>query len=277
MVVLAVVGFVGVAALGGMKKVRQDVQAWCEKNLHDKDEKKDSKGVTQKDIENIRKELKGFDKDIWVAAERVSSEDREIGKLEKTIATYEGKLAATRAELDARAAVIKGASEQVKLGHRTLSVAEAKTELEADVQAFVRDQESVDALKSALAERRSKRDALDRHLKALQQQQQALTLRLHKLEADLALLNLERAQTNAPQADTRGAKVAELISEKEDAVAIERGARKLVTPPAAAPAAVPVKNDKDVDQIMAPLKGQPAKAVKPDTTKTGAQPIAPVD
>jgi chromosome segregation ATPase len=264
MVVLTAVGFVAVAALGGVRKLSERVdkaQAWLETRFQGQKEDGPGKGVTPKDIENIRKELKGFDKDILVAAERLATEDREIEDLEKKVAEFETRQSATRAELDARAAAIKGATDKVKIGHRTVRVAEAKAELEADVQACVRDQESVDALKAALGERRSKRDILARQLKALQQQKDALTVRLHKLEVDVALRDLERTQGNSPVGNTRGAKVAKDLEAAEKKVDIERRTQKLVGPAGAA--TVPAKSDKNVDDIMAPLNTKPAKADAP--------------
>jgi chromosome segregation ATPase len=287
MVVLAVVGFVGVAALGGIKKVRQDVHAWCEKNLNGKDEKKDDKdSLTQKDIERLKKDLKELDKDVIGTINQLAKERVEVADLEKQVQELEKKQEADKALLDSRAAAIKRATEiknspepgMVVFGTRKLSVPEALAELESGVARYKSNEKSLTSLKTLLVQRQRVRDALEKQLEALKNQKAELTNAVNALEAELALLKLQQTESKYQTDDTKLAKLKENIRAAEKKLAIEREKMKLM--PAALEPNAPAASNKSVDDIMAPLNGQPAPAKpagKPDAPKTGAQPIDPAD
>jgi phage shock protein A len=284
MVVLAVVGFVAVAALGGARKVRQDVKEWCEKNLNGKDDKKTDKDtLTQKDIERLKKDLKELDKDVIGTINQLAKERVEVAELEKQVQELEKKQEADKALLDSRAASIKRATEvqnstgSVTFGTRTLSVPEALAELESGVARYKANEKSLTSLKTLLGQRQRVRDALEKQLEALKNQKAELTNAVNALEAELALLKLQQTESKYQTDDTKLAKLKENIRAAEKKLAIEREKLKLM--PAALEPNAPAASNKSVDDIMAPLNGQPAlaKPAKPDAPKTGAQPIDPAD
>jgi len=262
LVILAVVGFVAVSAIKGSKigsYIRSEIAA-----LKDQAE---ANVPPEKEIARLRNEIKGLDKDLMTVVNQLAKERVEVAHQKEKADELRANLSRDKEVLQARAAAIKTATEQVTFGDRTIPVGVAKAELEEGVKRFTSNQKALESMDLAIGSREKVKEGLEKQLEALKTQKTELTAAVDALEAELTMLKLKQMESKYQTDDTRLGKIKEDIRALRTKMEIEREKLKLL-PSVLEPATVPTT--KSVDDIMAPLTA-PAK---PATT-TKAEPKMP--
>ena len=265
MVVLGVIGFVAVSALGGTK-----IASYIRSEIRDARERAENNIPPEKEIARLRNELKLLDKDIMTVVNQLAKERVEVRQIQEKTEEMAAKQSKDKELLTGRATAIKKADEQVTFGTRTLSVDAAKAELEEGVKRFAANQKSLDSFEALLASRTRVRDGLEKQLEALKNQKGELAAAVDAMEAELTMLKLQQMESKYQTDDTRLAKIKEDLRKLKTKVDVEREKLKLMPAALDAPAA-PAASGKSVDDIMAPLTAPAKPAVKPDGSKTDAK------
>ena len=182
-------------------------------------------------------------------------------ELKEQVTDLRAKQSQSKEILQARAAAIKSATEEVTFGERTMPVGTAKGELEDGVKRYTANQKSLESLDLTLAARERIKDGLEKQIEALKTQKVELAAAVDALEAEVALLKLQQIESRYQTDDTRLARVKESIRELKTKVAVHREELKLLPATFDAPATAAAAG-KSVDDIMAPLAA-PAKTGKP--------------
>jgi chromosome segregation ATPase len=246
LIVLGVVGFVAVSAVKGSKfgsYIRSEIAA-----LRSKAE---ANIPPEKEIARLRSEVKQLDKDIMGVVNQLAKERVEVNQLREKADELAAKQSKDKELLQARAAAIKAAAEQVTFGNRKLSVPAAKAELEEGVKRFTANQKSLDAIEAAIASRTRVRDTLEKQLETLKAQKAELAAAIDALEAELTALKLQQMESKYQTDDTRLGKIKEDIRALRTKMEVEREKLKLL--PAALEEPAQPTGNKSVDDIMAPL------------------------
>ena len=149
-------------------------------------------------------------------------------------------------------------------GNRTVALADAKSELEADVKRYATTQKSLDAMQATLANRIKVRDSLEKQLDAMKAQKSELTAAVDEMDAQLAALKLQQTESKYQTDDSRMAQIKEDLRKLRTKVAEEKEKLKLM-PVALESNPAPATSTKSVDDILAPLNATPAK---PEAGKT---------
>jgi chromosome segregation ATPase len=257
LVIVGVLGFIAVSAAKGTKLgsyIRSEIAAFRECA--------ESKIPPEKEIARLRNEVKLLDKDIMTVINQLAKERVEVNQLREKADDLRARQSHDKELLNARAAAIKAASEQVTFGDRTLSVPAAKAELEEGVARFTQNQKSLEAMDSALASREKVRDTLEKQLDTMKNQKGELTATIDALEADLTALKLQQMESKYQTDDTRLARIKDDIQALKTKVQIEREKLKLL--PATFDISAKISTSKSVEDIMAPLSGQAKPTAKPD-------------
>jgi len=264
MVILGVIGFVAVSALGGTK-----IASYIRSEIREARERAEANIPPEKEIARLRNELKLLDKDIMTVVNQLAKERVAVNDLKADVDDRAARLSKDKEVLQARAKAIKEAEGHVTFGNRTLSVEAAKAELEADVKRFAAAQKSLDSLQTLLANRIKVRDSLEKQLEAMKNQKAELAAAVDTMEAELAALKLQQMESKYQTDDTRLAKIKEDLRKLKTKVDVEREKLKLMPVALDGPAA-PAASGKSVDDIMAPLNAAPAKPAKPEGDKAGS-------
>jgi len=265
MVVLAAVGFVAVAALGGTK-----IGSYIRSEIRAARERAEENIPPEKEVARLRNELKLLDKDIMTVVNQLAKERVEVNQLKEKTDDLAAKQSKDKELLESRANLIKGCTgDQLQFGTRAVSVSAAKGELEEGVKRYAANQKSLDSFNALLANRTKVRDALEKQLETMKAQKAELTAAVDAMEAELTMLKLQQMESKYQTDDTRLAKIKEDLRKLKTKVDVEREKLKLMPAAFDAPAA-PASGGKSVDDIMAPVTGSgPAKTAKPaDTSKT---------
>ena len=265
MVVLGVIGFVAVSALGGTK-----IASYIRSEIREARDRAENNIPPEKEIARLRNELKLLDKDIMTVVNQLAKERVEVRQIQEKTEEMVAKQSKDKELLTGRATAIKKADEQVTFGTRTLSVDAAKAELEEGVKRFAANQKSLDSFEALLASRTRVRDGLEQQLEALKNQKGELAAAVDAMEAELTMLKLQQMESKYQTDDTRLAKIKEDLRKLKTKVEVEREKLKLMPAALDAPAA-PAASGKSVDDIMAPLTAPAKPAVKPDGSKTDAK------
>jgi len=273
MVILGVIGFVAVTALGGTK-----LASYIRSEVREARERAENNIPPEKEIARLRNELKLLDKDIMSVVNQLAKERVEVKELQAKVDTVAAQQSKDKELLVARANAIKSAeagqngegTQQVTFGHRKLSLDAAKAELEEGVKRYATNQKSLDSMEATVAIRIKNRDILEKQLETLKNQKTELAVAIDAMESELTALKLQQMESKYQTDDTRLAKIKDDLRKLKTKVDVEREKLKLMPAALDAPAA-PATSGKSVDDIMAPLSAPPAKPAKPEGTKTDAK------
>jgi len=265
MVILGVIGFVAVTALGGTK-----LASYIRSEIAAARERAEANVPPEKEIGRLRNELKLLDKDIMTVVNQLAKERVEVKGLQEKVDELAARQSKDKELLTARAHAIKNAEGHVTFGNRTLSIDAAKSELEADVRRFSTNQKSLESMEATLAVRVKNRDTLEKQLETLKNQKTELAVAIDALETELTALKLQQMESKYQTDDTRLAKIKEDMRKLKTKLDVEREKLKLMPTVMDAPAA-PSTSGKSVDDIMAPLNTPAKPAAKPEGSKTDAK------
>jgi len=271
MVILGVIGFVTVTALGGTK-----LASYIRSEIRDARERAENNIPPEKEIARLRNELKLLDKDIMTVVNQLAKERVEVKDLQEKVETLAAKQKTDNDLLQARAKAIKdaesgqtGGTQQVSFGSRKLSLDAAKAELKDGVKRFGTNQKSLDSMEATLALRIKNRDILEKQLETLKNQKTELAVAIDAMESELKALQLQQMESKYQTDDTRLAKIKEDLRNLKKKVDVKREELRLMPAALDAPVA-PAASTESVDDIMAPLNA-PAKPAKPEGPKTDAK------
>ena len=265
LVILGVIGFVAVTALGGTK-----LASYIRSEINSAREKAEANIPPEKELARLRNEIKLLDGDIVKVINEVAKQRVAVKELEGDVESLSQKQVAFKTQLLARADVIKKADtayqpvSHVTFGNRTVALADAKSELEADVKRYATTQKSLDAMQATLANRIKVRDSLEKQLDAMKNQKSELTAAVDEMDAQLAALKLQQTESKYQTDDSRMAQIKEDLRKLRTKVAEEKEKLKLM-PVALESNPAPATSTKSVDDILAPLNAAPAK---PEAGKT---------
>lgn len=246
LVILGVVGFVAVAAFRGTK-----IGSYIRSEVCSMRDQAESYIPPEQEIGRLRNEIKSLDKDVLTVVSQLAKEKVEIDDLKEKTETQKAKLAKDRERIDKRAEAIKSATEYVVFGERRLSVAAAKSELEADVKRHAANQDALTSLVKTIAKRQEIKASLEQQLETLKNQKAELAAAVDGLEAELNALKLQQMESKYQTDDSRLSKIKEDIRALKMKMDIEREKNKLMPAALDPPSA---SSSKSVDDIMAPLK-----------------------
>jgi chromosome segregation ATPase len=259
LVIFGVIGVVGWYAIRDSKlgtRIRTEVTSW-KKAVEDS-------SSPEKDLARIKADLKLMDVEIQKLIKPLAAETVNVRSIKDQVSEQRAKLSQSKEVLQARAAAIKSATEQVTFGERTMSITAAKTELEEGVKRYTANQKSLESMELTLASRERIKDTLEKQLEALKTQKLELAATVDALEAEVRLLQLQQTESNYQTDNTRLARVKESIRDLKTKVAVQREELKLMPAAFDAPAtSTSSSSNKSVDDIMAPLSGKPVVAGKP--------------
>jgi chromosome segregation ATPase len=247
LVILGIVGFVAVSAVKGSKigsYIRSEFASWREEA--------ESKIAPEREIARLRNEVKLLDKDIIKLVDQLARERVAVRELQEKADTLRAQQSKGKELLNARAAAIKNAAEQVTFGNRKLSVPDAKADLEEGVRVFTANQKSLDAMDTAIGSRVKVKEGLEKQLDTMKAQKQELTAAIDSLEAELTALKLSQMESKYQTDDTRLAKIKEDIRGLRNRMEVEREKLKLL-PAVFDSGSAKGSANKSVDDIMAPL------------------------
>ncbi len=265
MVILGVVGFVAVTALGGTK-----LASYIRSEINAARERAESNIPPEKEVARLRSELKLLDKDIVTVINELAKQRVAVKELQGETETLAARQAKDLDQLQTRGQAIKSAEGHVTFGTRTVNIADAKAELAADVKRYTAAQKSLESMQALLANRIKVRDSLEKQLEAMKTQKAELTAAVDDMEAQLAALKLAQMESKYQTDDTRLAKIKEDLRKLKTKVDVEREKLKLM-PVAMESTPASGAGTQSVDDILAPLT-QPAKPAKPEGNKTDALP-----
>lgn len=265
LVILGVIGFVAVTALGGTK-----LASYIRSEIAAARERAEANVPPEKEIARLRNELKLLDKDIMTVVNQLAKERVDVRDLQAKVSDLAARQSKDKELLTARANAIKSAEGHVTFGNRTLSIDAAKSELEADVRRYSTNQKSLESMEATLAVRIKNRDTLEKQLETLKNQKTELAAAIDALETDLTALKLQQMESKYQTDDTRLAKIKEDMRKLKSKLDVEREKLKLMPSVLDTPAA-PAASSKSVDDIMAPLNAPAKPAAKPEASKTDAK------
>jgi chromosome segregation ATPase len=263
LVILGIVGFVAVSVVKGSKigsYIRSEIdaiKAHAEANI-----------PPEREIARLRNEIKQLDKDILTVVSQLAKERVEVAQLKERADELRARQSKDKELLNARAALIRNASEQVVFGNRTLTIADAKAELEEGVKRYSANKKSLEAMDSAIGSRDKVKETLEKQLETMKNQKGELAAAVDSLEAELTALKLHQMESKYQTDDTRLGKIKEDIRALKTKIEIEREKLKLMPTVFETPSKA--TSNKSVDDIMAPLSSAPAKSA------AGAEPKMPI-
>jgi len=269
MVILGVIGFVAVTALGGTK-----LASYIRSEIKQARLDAEDSIPPEKEIARLRDEVKGLDKDIMTVVNQLAKERVGVNHLQADVKALAEKQSDEKDRLNGRAKAIKDAEtgktdgpQFVMFGKRKLSIDDAKAELKADVKRHATNQKSLDTMEQVLEQRIKTRDTLEKQLETLKNQKTELSVAIDAMEAEVNALKLQQMQSKYQTDDTRLANIKENLRKLKTRVDVEREKLKLMPTALDTPAAPAVSNE-SVDDIMAPLNAPTKPVAKPEAGKT---------
>ena len=259
LVILGVIGFVAVTAIKGSKfgsYVRAEWQALrdrCEASI-----------PPEREIARLRNEVKLLENDMRTIVKQLARENVETEELRQKVAELRTRQGNDKELLTSRAAAIKSATEFVSFGDRKLSVPAAKAELAEGVRRYSINQKSLEAQEATLASRERVREGLAKQLDTMRNQKNELSAAIDAVEAEVTAAKLRQMESKYQTDDSRLAKIKEDIRELRKNLAIQNAEIDLL-PKALEPSPSKATSEQSVDDILAPLNGQPAKEKKTDS------------
>jgi len=259
MVVLAVVGFVAVAAISGTKiasYLRSEARS-MQKDLEDS-------VPPEKELARLKTEVDDLDRETKKINHQLAKEMVEVRALNTNVDKLAAEQAERKAELKARGEVIaaaekKGATEQVSFGKGTMSVTAAKTKLESDIKVYVTLERSLEEKRTELTTRTATRDDLAKQREEIEAKKGELRAALSKMEAQITRHKLQQVKSKVQTDDSKLSKIKQDMDALQKKLDVKDEELNLSQPgrdvnPTATPA-----GDKSVDDILAPLNGPTKK------------------
>ena len=252
MVVLAVVGFVAVAAVGGTKLgsyIRSEYRA---ARQHAEDSI-----PPEKEIERLRSEVSLLDSDIKKLVHHLAKERVEVNQLREKVDEMTAQQTKDKDALAARLEAIekaeKNSSQTVSFGPgRDQSLTAARSDVAQSLTRFETNKRSLAAHEVLLANRTRVRDTLEKQLETMKNQKSELANQVNAMEAELAALKLQQMESKYQTDDTRMARIKEDLAKLKTKVAVER--EKLNLMPAVHEDA-PTANSPTTEELKARLNG----------------------
>src|SRR5262249_14695486 len=149
----------------------------------------------EKEIARLRNEVKLLEKDKMAVINQLARERVAVNELQKDVNLRADKQTEHKNQLTDEAKAIKEATHVVTVGHRKVSVDEAKANLETKVKHYVDQQKTLDKMNATLATRIKVRDSLEQQLETLKTQEKELVSAIDGLEAELNNLKLQQMQS----------------------------------------------------------------------------------
>jgi chromosome segregation ATPase len=264
MVILGVIGFVAVTALGGTK-----LASYIRSEIREARERAESNIPPEKEIQRLRNEIKLLDKDILAVVNELAKQRVGVNDLQTQTEELAAKQSKDKEILTARIDALEKAEGHVTFGNRTIAIADAKVELDAATKRYATNQKSLDSLQALLANRIKVRDALEKQLETMKIQKGELTAAVDDMEAQLAALKLQQMESKYQTDDTRLAKIKEDLRKLKTKMDVEKEKLKLM-PVVSEP--TPAANTPSTDDLRSRLNGTPAaKPAKPAGEKIQSQ------
>ncbi len=255
---LVIFGIIGVVAVSAVKEMK--VGSYLRSEIDSLRCQAESRIPPEREIARLRNEIKLLDKDIMTVVSQLAKERVEVAQLREKSDELRAKQSRDKELLQARATAIKSATENVTFGDRTISIVEAKAELEEGVRRFTANQKSVESIDGAVSSREKVKFGLEKQLDAMKSQKTELAAAVDALEAELTALKLQQMESKYQTDETRLAKIKEDIRALKTKFAIDREKLALM-PSVLEPTPTKAVSAKSVDDIMAPLT-KPATAPK---------------
>lgn len=260
MVILGVIGFVAVSALGGTK-----LASYIRSELREARERAEANIPPEKELARLRNEIKLLDKDIVTVINEVAKQRVAVNDLQTQTEDLTAKQTAALASIKTRRDALKNAEGHVTFGNRTVNVADARAELEVDATRYKATHKSLEALQATLANRIKVRDSLEKQLAAMKVQKTELTAAVDDMEAQLTALKLQQMESKYQTDDTRLAKIKEDLRTLKTKVDVEREKLKLMPAAHDAPATVATPTAESTDNLVDSLPEPTKPAAKPAT------------
>jgi len=219
----------------------------------------DSKIKPDEEIRRIKKEVGNLDKDVETAKGNLAEEIVEVKYLTKRTDELRVAVETSRKAVEARRAVFAGDDKFVKWDNKTISVANAKDRLAAEVANHKSLEKEFKAQETMLAVRERSKTLAEQHLQALVAQKAELEAAVSELEADIKLAKIEQVESKYQNDGTRMAQVKKDLTDLRKRIEIQReklALSKKIDPKSA--------ENKTVDEIFAALdeKAEPAQVIK---------------
>lgn len=244
LLLLAAVGglaFVGIRATKMGSYARTEVSAlgeWADEQI-----------PVEKKIATMRKEVSGLDRDIEAVKDELAKEIVEVRELNTNTAQFRAQIENEQKSILARGEQLKDATEKVTVGKLTISVPEAKDQLQRDVSRHVNRKKQLASMEQSLGHRERIKDSLEKQLDGMVKQKQELAAAIDAVEAEYKSLQLQQIESKYQTDDSRLAKIKESLRGMRKKLDVEREKLKL-TPRTSEEA---VDSAKSVDEILAPL------------------------
>jgi len=255
MVVLAVVGFVAVAAISGTK-----LASYLRSEARSMQKDAEDRIPPEKELDRLKTEVDDLDRETKKIVHQLAKEVVEVRTLGNNVDKLTAEQAERKAELKARGETIaaaekKGATEQVSLGNRTMSVTAAKARLEADIKVYVTLEKALDEKRTELATRTQTRDDLFEQRKEIEAKKGELRAALSKMEAQISRHKVQQVKSKVQTDDSKLSKIKQDMDALQKRLDVKDEELNLSQPGRdASPTATPA-GDKSVDDILAPLNG----------------------
>jgi len=220
MVILAVVGFVAVAAISGTK-----VASFFRSEYKSFREQAEESVPPEKEIARLKNEVSLLDGDIRKLVHHLAKERVDVNQLKDKVDEMNAKQGKYLAQYDDQYAKLEAAeknqTQQVSFGGAPLSISDARRDLDAQLSRLENNKKSIAAHESLLSNRIKVRDTLEKQLEAMKNQKSELANSVDAMEAELAALKLQQMESKYQTDDTRLAKIKEDMQKLKTKVAVE--------------------------------------------------------
>ncbi len=222
MVILAVVGFVAVTAISGTK-----IASYIQSEVRSARKQAEDSIPPENEVARLKTEVGLLDKDIKTLVNQLAKERVEVNQLKEKVDEMSATQSKNKELFNARLDAVEKAESQVTFGNRTMTVAAAVTELKTDKKRLDNAHKSLTAHEALLANRIKIRDSIEKQLEATKNQKSELAGAIEEMEAELALLKLQQAESKYQTDDTRLAKIKEDLRKLRTRVEIKREELKI--------------------------------------------------
>ena len=221
MVVVAAVGAVAFVAIRGTK-----VASYICSEVQAVRQQAESSIPPDKEIARLKSEVEQLDGDIKKLVYHLAKERVEVNQLKERVDEMTAKQAKDLAAFDSRAAALEKAeksnTQQVSYGDRSVSLNDARRDLDSALNRLENNKKSIAAHESLLNNRIKVRDTLEKQLEAMKNQKSELANSVDAMEAELAALKLQQMESKYQTDDTRLARIKEDMQKLKTRVAVER-------------------------------------------------------
>lgn len=221
MVVVAAVGAVAFVAISGTK-----IASYIRSEVRSARQQAEESIPPEKEISRLKSEVEQLDGDIKKLVHHLAKERVDVNQLKDKIDEMAAKQTKDLAAFDTRAAALEKAeknnTQQVSYGDRSVSLNDARRDLDASLNRLENSKKSIAAHESLLSNRIKVRDTLEKQLEAMKNQKSELANSVDAMEAELAALKLQQMESKYQTDDTRLAKIKDDMQKLKTRVAVER-------------------------------------------------------